>query len=397
MAGTIETEVLVLGLGAVGAAVAYQLERRGVPFIGLERQPAAGHGFGSSHGESRITREAVGEGPEYIPLVQRTHQIVAELEAGGARLREETGVLYLASGPAGAARHGVADFMAATRASAEAAGVALVRLEAQALRRAYPQFIVGEETVGYLEPRAGLLRPERCIEAQLAAIAAPQVKLRFGETVLGLAQAGAGVEVTTDAGVYRARRAVVAMGAWIPGLVGGAFGREVKVLRQTLHWFEAEPDGPWAGGAGPVFLWFHGPGEGDVFYGFPPLAGGAGGVKVATEQYAVETEPDAADWSVSDAESAAMFETHVRGRLAGVSPRRTQAAACLYTWNDRAGEGGHKGRFRIGPHGAIEGVTVVSACSGHGFKHSLGLGDAVVRDLLGEPGFCDLTVFDPRR
>jgi sarcosine oxidase len=406
VAEAVETDVLVLGLGAVGAAVAYQLDRRGVPFIALERQPAAGHGFGSSHGESRITREAVGEGLDYIPLVQRSHEIVAELETPERRLREEVGVLYLASGDAGGARHGATDFMAATRRAAEVAGVELVALDAAALRRDYPQFQVSDDTVGYLEPRAGFLRPERCIEAQLGAIAAPQEKLRFGETVLGLARSGDGVSVTTDAGAYRAKRCVVAMGAWTPGFVGEPFRREVKVLRQTLHWFAPDPGGPWAGGpiaggGGPVFLWFHGPGEGDVFYGFPALQDGKGGVKVATEQYAVATAPDAADWTVSEAETQAMFDEHVRGRLAGVSERRIDAKACLYTWNNRTGndrsDGGHKGRFLIGSHRDIPGVTVVSACSGHGFKHSLGLGDAVVRQILGEPGFCDLSVFNPDR
>jgi sarcosine oxidase len=391
----VETQVLVLGLGAVGAAVAYQLERRGVDFLALERQPAAGHGFGSSHGESRITREAVGEGLDYIALVKRSHEIVAELEAAGApRLREECGVLYLSSGGLGALRHGAADFLAATRAAGEAGGVELVELDAAAIRAAYPQFEVPDDTVGLLEARAGLLRPERCIAAQLAGIAPG--KLRFGETVLELAAAtGGGVEVTTGAGVYRGAQAVVAMGAWTPGFVGEPFRREVKVLRQALHWFATEPGGPWADGGGPVFLWFHGAGEGDVFYGFPVLAEGRAGVKVATEQYAQACEPDAVDWTVSQDESRAMFEAHVRGRLAGVSAARIDAKACLYTWNGRSDEDGHQGRFLIGPHASVPGVTVVSACSGHGFKHSLGLGDALARQLLDEPEFCDLSVFAP--
>ncbi|THD53848.1 FAD-dependent oxidoreductase, partial [Phenylobacterium sp.] len=244
--------------------------------------------------------------------------------------------------------------------------------------------------------RAGFLRPERCIEVQLAGVAPG--RLRFGETVLGLAAIpGGGVDVTTDAGAYRAAQVVAAMGAWTPDFVGEPFRREVRVLRQVLHWFAIETDGPWAGGAGPVFLWFHGPGEGDVFYGFPVLDGGRRGVKVATEQYAMASAPEAVDWTVSEAESAAMFEDHVRGRLLGVSGQQIDAAACLYTWNGRTEADGHQGRFLIGPHATVPGVTVVSACSGHGFKHSLGLGDAVVRQMLGEPGFCDLSVFAPDR
>ena len=400
MAGEVETEFLVLGLGALGAAVAYQLDRRGRDFIALERQPAAGHAFGSSHGETRITREAVGEGLDYIPLVKRSHEIWAELETPERRLRHEVGVLYLASGAGGGIRHGSTDFIAATQAAATAAGVELVRMDAGGLRAAYPQFAVSDDTVGHLEPRAGFVRPEACIAAQVEAIA-DRARLRFGETVLRLEPAPGGVRVETDRGAYRARQVVTALGAWTPGVVGGPFRDEVKVLRQVQHWFAPEPGGPWANegaaGGGPAFLWFHGPGPADVFYGFGALAGGRGGVKVATEQYEIETDPDAADWTVSPAESAAMYAAHVRGRLVGVSDRCVDAAACLYTWNGRADAAGHQGRFLIGPHPDIDGVTVVSACSGHGFKHSAGLGDALVRRLLGEaplPG-CDLSVFRP--
>jgi sarcosine oxidase len=397
MAGEIETDFLVLGLGAVGAAVTYQLKRRGREFIAIERQPAAGHAFGSSHGETRITREAVGEGLDYIPLVKRSHEIWAELETPQRTLRREVGVLYLASGQSGGERHGATDFIGATRKAAEVAGVELVRLDAWALRAAYPQFQVTDDTVGYLEPRAGYVRPEACITAQLDTVASAEGKLRFGETVLGMAASGGGVRVETDRGAYRARQVVVAMGAWLPGFVGAPFDREVEVLRQVQHWFVADPHGPWAGGGGPAFLWFHGPGADDVFYGFGTTPGGRAGVKVATEQYALSGAPEDADWTVSPEESRAMFETHVRGRLVGVTEERADAAACLYTWNGRADATGHKGRFLIGPHREVPGVTVVSACSGHGFKHSAGLGDAIVRQLLGEaplPG-CDLAVFLP--
>jgi sarcosine oxidase len=400
MGGDIETEFLVLGLGAVGAAVAYQLDRRGRDVIAIERQSAAGHAFGSSHGETRITRQAVGEGVDYIPLVKRSHEIWAELETPERKLRHEVGVLYLASGAGGGIRHGSTDFIAATQAAAKAANVELTRMDAAALRAAYPQFAVSDDTVGYLEPQAGFVRPEACIAAQLEPIATP--RLRFGETVLRLEAVPGGVRVETDRGGYRARQVVTALGAWTPGLMGEPFRADVKVLRQVQHWFAPEPGGPWSGdggaqGGGPAFLWFHGPGAGDVFYGFGSLAGGRGGVKVATEQYQLETDPDAADWTVSPAESAAMFEAHLRGRLVGVSHQRVDAAACLYTWNGRADAAGHQGRFLIGPHGRVTGVTVVSACSGHGFKHSAGLGDAIVRQLMGEaplPG-CDLSVFRP--
>jgi hypothetical protein len=73
-------DVIVAGLGAVGSAALYQLARRGVPALGIDRfQPP--HANGSPHGESRITRLALGEGPSYVQFARRAHAIWRELIA----------------------------------------------------------------------------------------------------------------------------------------------------------------------------------------------------------------------------------------------------------------------------------------------------------------------------
>ena len=379
-----EADVLVGGLGAVGAGIVRGLDRLGCSVIGIDRYRPP-HEMGSSHGLARITREFVGEGAEYAPLVRRSHEIWAEMEARGARLRERTGLVYLSRKGRGARRHHADDFIAATLEVAQAAGVRLPRLDAEALRAAWPQFNLPDDAVGYLEPEAGFVRPERCLEAMLGDLRDPARSLVFGETLLDVREDGGGVRVTTDKAAYRARRAVLATGAWTPGLVGGAFG-DLQVLRQVQYWFELTDPGLWR--AAPTFLWFHGDGPADVFYGFPSDDGAS--VKVATEQYETACDPDACDRTASAEEAAAMFEAHVRGRLNGVGPALKSAAACLYTFNGRPGR---EGRFMIGPHPAVPGVTVVSACSGHGFKHSAGLGVAVAAQVLGETPFCDLGAF----
>jgi len=75
-----KADILVIGLGAMGSAALYQLAKRGVKAVGLDRF-APPHTMGSSHGETRITRQAVGEGRDYVPLVLDTHRIWRELEA----------------------------------------------------------------------------------------------------------------------------------------------------------------------------------------------------------------------------------------------------------------------------------------------------------------------------
>ena len=81
-----------------------------------------------------------------------------------------------------------------------------------------------------------------------------------------------------------------------------------------------------------------------------------------------------------------MYETHVRGRLRGLQPTTVHQATCLYTSLP-------EGRFVVDRHPAQGGVTVVSACSGHGFKHSAALGEAVADTLLGRAPQVDLAPF----
>src|SRR5258706_10826517 len=72
-------EVLVLGLGAMGSAATFQLAKRGRKVLGID-QFAPPHSLGSSHGETRITRLAIGEGEHYTPLVLRSHELWREIE-----------------------------------------------------------------------------------------------------------------------------------------------------------------------------------------------------------------------------------------------------------------------------------------------------------------------------
>src|ERR671932_2496108 len=88
-------DVVVVGLGAMGSAAAYQLARRGQRVLGLDAF-APGHTQGSSHGESRIIRMAYYEHPDYVPLLRRAYQLWQELEREtGQKLLHITGGLYI--------------------------------------------------------------------------------------------------------------------------------------------------------------------------------------------------------------------------------------------------------------------------------------------------------------
>jgi sarcosine oxidase len=365
--------VIVVGLGAVGAAVLYQLACRGIPAVGIDRF-APPHAMGSSHGETRITRLSVGEGDAYAPLVRRSHEIWRALEASeGVRLMTTAGGLIMGPQTGAPIHHGKDAFIDRTIALAKRTGIAHEVLDAAAIAARYPQFALRGDEIAYFEPEAGMLAPEACVRVQLAAARARGATIRTDEQVLAIAQDERGVSVRTARETLRASRGVVAAGAWVGQLLGGTFARHARVYRQTLHWFAADDPAPYAPGRFPIFIWMHGTGPEDYFYGFPEAQAGAG-VKVASEQYGMEADPDSVARTVSDPESASMYRSHVAGRLRGVSARVVDAKACLYTVTPDAG-------FIVDSAPGTDRVLVASACSGHGFKHSAALGEAIAEQI----------------
>lgn len=377
-------DVAVVGLGAMGAAVLLHLARRGVHAIGIDRHHPP-HTLGSSHGESRITRLAVGEGPAYAPLVARSHALWPELEADtGEELLLQTGGLILAGKEAPAIHHGQGSFIDRTIDVARQHGIAHEVLDAATITRRWPQLMLQGDEIGFFEPSAGLLHPERCVAAQLRLAEQHGAVIRTGEEVTEIEETAVSVRLTADGGTIDAGQAVVAAGPWLSTLISWPMARLPSVHRQTLHWFPSTNPEVYAPGRFPVFIWMHGEGEEDYFYGFPMLPGSTG-VKVASERYADPTDPETVDRTVPLAESASMHRRHVAGRLRGVGERATDAAACLYTVMPGR-------RFLVDRPPGCERITVVSACSGHGFKHSAALGEAVACRIIGEPGI-DLGAF----
>jgi len=368
-------DVIVLGLGAMGAATTLQLARRGVRVLGID-QYAPPHAQGSSHGDTRITRLAIGEGAHYSPLAMRSHAIWRELEAEtGADLMTRTGMLLISSSATKASVH-VPHFFRNTVEAAVEHGIAHERLDAAQIRRRFPQFAVADDEVGYFEPVAGLLRPEACIETQLRLAERAGAVLRLNAEVDAVDWGSNGVTVRARNEEFAADRLVMAMGAWAPDLLPPPYRDLFTVRRQVLHWFDIAGDPEmFAPDRCPVFIWEL-PVEDRVIYGFPAVDGPKGGVKIATEQQGEATDPRLANRTVATEESARMHRECVAPFMPAVSNRPIKAAACLYTVTPDAG-------FVVDRHPDSERVTVVSACSGHGFKHSAAIGEAVAERLTG--------------
>lgn len=180
------------------------------------------------------------------------------------------------------------------------------------------------------------------------------------------------MRVTTDQRTYLANEVVVAAGAWSPGLLGGRYAERLQLHRQVMFWFAPAQPAVFAPDRFPTFIWMHGQTPQGWFYGFPVLPGSAG-VKVASEQFESPlVRPEDIERTVSAVEIADMHRRHVSGRLPGITSTAVGARACLYTMAPES-------RFIIGRDPDRQRIVVVSACSGHGFKHSAAIGEAVAQ------------------
>ena len=154
-------DVIVVGLGAMGSATAYELARRGMRVLGLDRFSPP-HTFGSSHGETRIIREAYFEHPVYVPMVQRAYELWRDLEKeSGVTLLRETGGVMIGRPDS--------DLVKGARHSAELHGLRHEMLTAGEVRKRFPALHPESDMVAVWEPRAGVLFPEACISAHSGA------------------------------------------------------------------------------------------------------------------------------------------------------------------------------------------------------------------------------------
>ena len=383
----IVADIAVIGLGAVGSATLYQAAKLGARVIGIDRfEPP--HDQGSSHGETRITRQAIGEGREFVPLVLRSNQIWEELEAATGRdLMTRNGGLVLASPAVGGSHHGSSSFLLDTVSAAKEFGIPHQQLTSDDIRRLYPQFRLTADEVGYFEPGAGFLRPEACVETQLAQAKKLGARVFTSETVLEVRPAGGSVEVRTDKATYSAAKVILTAGPWITKLLPPEYVRHFRVYRQTLCWFALERNfESYAPERFPVFIWITGNRTQDMLYGFPAIDGPDGGLKVATERYENTVDPDAVPRDVSEASTAAMYSEYIAPRFPDVGSQCLRTATCLYTVTPDA-------KFVIDYADAAQNILFASACSGHGFKHSPAVGEALAQRALDLPATLDLSAF----
>jgi len=359
----------------MGSAAAYQLSRRGVKVLGIDRHSPP-HVFGSTHGKTRIIREAYFEHPSYVPLVQRAYELWSELEAAsGRRLFRQTGGLMV--GPSDGM------LVAGARDSAVRHSLAYEELSAEEMMNRFPVLNAEDGMVALLEPRAGILFPELCVEANLELARSLGARLHGGERIESWRAENGVVHVTTDRGSYDAAHLVLAVGPWMNELAG--FALPLTVERQLFHWFEpSERAELFQPATCPIALWEYK--AGSIFATFPDLGDG---VKAGIHHAGEITTPDAVRRAVTSDDDDAM-RAQMRRFVPAASHRILDSRVCLYTNTpDR--------HFVIDTHPEHREVIIASPCSGHGFKFSSAIGEVLADLVTREASEMDLRLFEARR
>jgi sarcosine oxidase len=350
-------EAIVVGVGGVGSAALYELARRGVRALGIDRFNPP-HDRGSTHGHTRVIRQAYFEHSDYVPLLRESYKLWGELEsATNSRLFHQVGLIEI--GPAdGVVVPGVLR-------AADEHGLAVEPLTSQQVQGRWPGIRFEGDLVGVFEPAAGYLLVEDCVRAHIDAARAAGAELLTHAEVTDVSTIERGVDIRTiDGRVYRADQVILAEGAWSAQMLT-PMGIACEIRRKSLFWFAADRAEYNVANGMPVFL-FELPAG--VFYGFPKLD--ERGVKFAEHSGGrMVDDPLTVDRSIDQHERQRLVDV-LADHLPGVSAIVNDHAVCLYTMSPDE-------HFILDRHPTLPNVVFAAGLSGHGFKFTPVLGRAL--------------------
>jgi len=358
-------DVAIVGLGGIGSAIAAHCAGRGASVIGLEQFTPA-HDRGSSHGKSRMIRQAYFEDPAYVPLVLRSYELWRALERqSGQDLLRITGVLSVGEENS--------KIISGTQRAAARHGLALEKWSRGEVRERYPSLRLLENEIALFEPDGGVLDPEQAVSAHLKAAESSGAELRFNTVVRNWEASDREVTIALqDGSKISATRLILSLGPWFKEALG-TLGITLRVQRNVQVWFipaTHEYQAP----RFPAFL-LDRAGLPAPLYGFPDFGDG---VKVAFHGFGDLTTADELNRDVDPALDVEPVARATDAWMPGAAASFREAKPCMYSLTP-------DGDFVIDrdPHHAN--VILCGGFSGHGFKFAPVIGE-IAADLALDGG-----------
>lgn len=341
----------------MGAAALWACARRGWNTLGIEQFPLV-HDRGSSHGHSRIIREAYYEHPSYVPLVRQAFDRWREIE----QLAHKP--LLTRCDCANIGRPD-SDIVRGVELAAATHQLPVESWNAGRLKASIPALTVPDDFVAIIENNAGWLKVEDCVRSMLTLAVQNQATIVSEEKVINWQSNPTHIEVQTGQSTYRADRLIITAGPWASKMISD-LRLPLHIMRQIQWWFTppAESAETFTKRHLPIFMVEADEGH---FYGIPSEAGP--GVKIAQHYGEPElTSPEEIDRTVTEQDLSS-----IRSFLSLYIPRLADApvaqhAVCMYTLSpDR--------HFVIDKHPHHDRVAIACGFSGHGFKFAPVVGE----------------------
>tara|TARA_B100001250_G_C19794220_1_gene788027 strand:+ start:225 stop:1364 length:1140 start_codon:yes stop_codon:yes gene_type:complete len=369
-------DVIIIGLGAMGSAASYYLSKNGVKVLGLDTYEPP-HKLGSSHGHTRVIREAYHEGTSYVPIVKRAYELWNELDHEiEDKLILEYGGMYLGDD---------GKYLSDAKKSAKKYDIPIKEFSSNEIKEKYNILNPPNNFKGLLENRSGAVFPEKAISNFLSKSINNGSSHNYNEKVIGWEKQSKFYKVETDKNNYFAEKLIFSSGAWIKNLVP-SLKLPVKIERQVLFWFDPIKDKD-------KFHYSNMPNTGwDLdngmeFYTQPNIENK--GFKVAMHHNGKFISEDDLNRE-SNADDLSIVKNFLEEYIPLANGKLIDSRVCVYTNTPDLD-------FIIDFYPNDENIIICSPCSGHGFKFTPAIGEICSELVINNGTNYDLSEFSIKR
>jgi N-methyl-L-tryptophan oxidase len=366
-------DVIVIGAGSMGMAAGYYLSKSGKKTLLLDSFNPP-HDKGSHHGETRIIRYAYGEGEEYVPFVLRAQELWSDLEkSSGKQLFLQTGVIN--------AGNEESDFIQNIISSSQKYSLPVDIMDSKVVQNRWPGFSLPSNYIGCFEPTSGVLKCEESIQAYQELAKKNGATIITNSRVRKISIKNEKVTILTDGQTFYSEALVVAAGAWAGQLLS-MLDLEVPLtpVRKTFAWFQAD-EKVYHHTKFPAFAVETSQG---MYYGFPSIDGA--GIKVGRHDGGDPISPDESMLAFGEIEADEGDLVNYLNQYIPGAQQLKYGKTCMYTLTPDE-------KFIIDLHPNHSNVAIAAGFSGHGFKFSSAVGQALSNLIISGKNDVDISQF----
>lgn len=350
---------IVIGQGIYGLGMTYALAKRGVDVLNMDITTPM---QGSSHGDSRLYRESIAEGEHLLPFPLITKRILGEIN----NTYINSGYLFATNDSTTVDTHNVESYFEKSIEFAEKKSIPYSILNSSELSESYPYMQYTKDDHGYFEKSALFLDPELIAKDLIDAM--NSMNVTFINTLHP--QETTSIIADKKYGDYEADYVFVCTGPWITEHVE-YMNKYVRIFPQVNYFYTIKNSDV------SIFLREYSHSDiSSVVYGF--IKNNILKIGMENREYCFKSYTELMN-QTNDVTT--MFENQkniidsiVKNNMVGVGDFLTQSE-CNYTSTVDT-------NFIVDFLPEDSQVAIISACSGHGFKHALGITDEFAKYII---------------